>query len=210
SLHIEKLSFEDFQQIVNTQKIDDTQLKSIYSLLNGNLHLVTIIQQLILGNNIEKINIQKSLKEELLTKPNGENLYSVLRNISLIDKTNINKNLATNFLNQIQLESYLNDCINENLLIETTDYYSFASDYVLYALEEWEDTERYEYSVIILRCFDIIYPGNYQDRQLLASKLGLIEESEISQVLNNISDFKRLNITATKEDSLREKIQEQY
>ena len=104
----------------------------------------------------------------------------------------------------------MNDCINENLLIETTDYYSFASDYVLYALEEWKDTERYEYSVIILRCFDIIYPGNYQDRHLLASKLGLIEESEISQVLNNISDFKRLNISATKEDPLREKIQEQY
>ncbi|ORP08272.1 hypothetical protein B7692_00795 [Streptococcus mitis] len=210
TLHVEKLSFEDFQQIVNKQKIDDTQLKSIYSLINGNLHLVTIIQQMILGNNIKRFNIQKTLKEELLTKPNGENLYSVLRNISLIDKTNINKNLATNFLNQIQLESYLNDCINENLLIETTDYYSFASDYVLYALEEWKDTERYEYSVIILRCFDIIYPGNYQDRHLLASKLGLIEESEISQVLNNISDFKRLNISATKEDPLREKIQEQY
>ena len=107
SLHIERLSFEDFQQIVNKQKIDETQLKSIYSLLNGNLHLVTIIQQLILGNNIEKLNIQKSLKEELLTKPNGENLYSVLRNISLIDKTNINKNLATNFLSQIQLDTYI-------------------------------------------------------------------------------------------------------
>ncbi|HFI0173187.1 TPA: hypothetical protein ACGOSK_002232, partial [Streptococcus suis] len=109
TLHVEKLSFEDFQQIVNKQKIDDTQLKSIYSLINGNLHLVTIIQQMILGNNIKRFNIQKTLKEELLTKPNGENLYSVLRNISLIDRTNINKNLATNFLNQIRLESYLND-----------------------------------------------------------------------------------------------------
>ncbi|HFI0733810.1 TPA: hypothetical protein ACGO2H_002160, partial [Streptococcus suis] len=49
TLHVEKLSFEDFQQIVNKQKIDDTQLKSIYSLINGNLHLVTIIQQMILG-----------------------------------------------------------------------------------------------------------------------------------------------------------------
>ena len=210
SLHIKKLSFEYFQQIVNKQKIDETQLKSIYSLINGNLHLVTIIQQLILGNNIERLNIQKSLKEELLTKPNGENLYSVLRNISLIDKTNINKNLATNFLSQIQLEAYINDCIDENLLIETADSYSFSSSYVLYVLEEWDDVERHEYSVIILRCFDIIYPGNYQDRHILANKLGLIEESEVSKILNNISDFKCLNIYPEKEDSFRQKTQEQY
>ena len=210
SLHIKKLSFEYFQQIVNKQKIDETQLKSIYSLINGNLHLVTIIQQLILGNNIERLNIQKSLKEELLTKPNGENLYSVLRNISLIDKTNINKNLATNFLSQIQLETYINDCIDENLLIETADSYSFSSSYVLYVLEEWDDVERHEYSVIILRCFDIIYPGNYQDRHILANKLGLIEESEVSKILNNISDFKCLNIYPEKEDSFRQKTQEQY
>ena len=146
----------------------------------------------------------------MLTKPNGENLYSVLRNISLIDKTNINKNLATNFLSQIQLETYINDCIDENLLIETADSYSFSSSYVLYVLEEWDDVERHEYSVIILKCFDIIYPGNYQDRHILANKLGLIEESEVSKILNNISDFKCLNIYPEKEDSFRQKTQEQY